>query len=237
MSHNSKYGKRDFSYYDGFFFKTPRLMEEFKGQFGVWDRMKEAWRRNTTNWIEMTYEEEASKFEGIPMKYLGNDAIDSDTEMYTHNIEHMFDRAVRNYIFKDELDDVFAINKAMQYMLMMKDENKHGETIKALERNLELTIRGRTQASPDSKDKSVFLAKNRSRFNWKKAILSLKNMAAYPLLTLNFIGGSLNGLMATILTVKDSLKNSMLKRSWFFTGMDGDHVDFTFRDLLGGFTA
>lgn len=185
----------------------------------------------------MTFEEEGSKFEGIPMKYLGNDAIDSDPSIYSHNLENLFTKSIRSYILKDELDDVYAINKAMQYMMMMKDEDKHSETIKMLERNLELTILNRNQATPSAEERAVFVSKNKAKFSFYKLLLTLKSLSAYPLLTLNYIGGSLNAIMASILTVKQSIKNSMLKRGWFFTGIDKDHVDFSARDLAGGFAA
>lgn len=114
----------------------------------------------------MTYDEQTSKFDGIPMKYLGNDVINSDPEMFSMDMENIFDKALRNWIFKDELDDVFAINKAMQYMMKLRDEGKYYETIMALERTLQLTILGRTQASPEAKEKSDFISKNRSRINY-----------------------------------------------------------------------
>ena len=138
-----------FVYERGWFPKTPTTLEEFGY---IWNKeyRQELWRRHVTLHHEVEHELEFNELEVIPLKYLGSDYLNT-SENYSINAEMNFDKFVRNALLKEELEQVYAYGKGIQYYLAAKgntDEtgaHEFDNTISYLKTALESQVRGRRQ--------------------------------------------------------------------------------------------
>jgi len=230
-------GYEKYEHYDGWFPKTYKMLEEH-GTILNKSYREEFIKQNFTLHVEDTYEETFNEVEAIPIKYLGNKYIDS-SENYSLNAEAQFDKMMRNLIYKDELDNIYTIGKAMQFYLQLKGDNRTGvdysNTIKYLETAIEMQVRGRKwqltkplQHRQESGLRNEFGGMN--RINWIKTIRSLKSAAAAPIMWLKPLAGTANGVFTYMVLLKEGLKGSLSTGAPMF-GVDGDQVSFTVRDV------
>lgn len=217
--------KDSFVYSKGFFPKVPRRLEEF-GSILNKNRAKEAWKRFSSFYIEDVYEGWHSQTEALPMKYLGNSIIDANPQKFSMNIEYQFDKFMKAYINKEELDDVYALGKGIQYMAQSNQQDRLADF---LDKQIKQQIQGISQSRTSKKN---FVGKNKYNLDFLKMLGGLKNVAAAPIMWLNIVGGSANSVFTYMFAVKESVKNQVMKNGADFFGIDGKSVDFTAEDLF-----
>jgi hypothetical protein len=187
--------------------------------------MKEAWKRNSTFYIEDVYEGWNNTEEAIPMKYTGSTKMDANVNLFSMNVEVQFDQFVKSYTFKEEMDDVFALGKGIQYAANAKNfKNTSG----FLETAIEQQVRGRTQIRTSNFN---FLSKNKMNLDFLKLISSTKNIASAPAMWFNYIGGTANGIYTYMYAAKDAVRNSAIKFGHKFHGIEGSSIDMTVSDF------
>lgn len=214
-----------FEYYEGFIPKVPRLIEEYGSIFKK-ERLKEVWRRFSSFYVEDVYEGWNNTEEAIPMKYMGSPKMDSNPNLYSLNIEHQFDKFMRAYLFKEEMDDVYALGKGIEFQL--KAEGKFDNTASYMSTTIEQLLRGRTQ---QRNSKSNFLSKNRHNIDFFKIMAETKNIAAAPIMWFNYIGGTANGIFTYMFTLKETIRNGAIKAGHKFHGINGSSIDMTPKDF------
>lgn len=234
--------KAEFHYKKGWFPKVAPLLEEYGTILNERYR-KELWKRATTLQVEDEYEEMFNEVEALPMKNLGSD-YSNTVGNYSINAEVQFDLFVRNMIYKDELDDVFAFGVGLKDYLVKKKDIAHQplfeNTVKYLETAIEMQVRGRKQLNfPGG-----FVQRNGSiirngqgniyKFDWIKMLRSAKSMASAPIMWLKLPQGTANGIFTYMFSLKEGIKDSLIRSSKIgnWMGIDGDQASFTFRDYM-----
>lgn len=230
-----------FAYYDGWFPKVQKLMEEFKGPLHAeyWDQIK---KRYLTLEEDHEYEDVFNNVEALPMKYLGTQSIEL-SKNYSRSAEWQFMKFVRNSILKEELDDVFAFGRGvMEYLQQEQKVDKntsYNNTVNYLRTAIDMQVRNISQRSfPGG-----FVQRNEGftrseyghlyKLDFLKMIQSFKNLAAGPVMWLKPIQGSANAVFAYMVTLKEGLKNSIIKAvNDKFLGVDGDQLSFTLSDIM-----
>lgn len=181
--------------------------------------------------------------EALPIKYTGSKYTNS-TGNYSINAEVQFDKFARNMIYKDELDDVYAFGVGLMEYLNKKKDLQHQplfeNTVKYLETAIEMQVRGRKQLNfPGG-----FVQRNGSiirngqgniyKFDWIKMLRSAKTAASAPIMWLKVPQGTANGIFTYMFTLKESIKDSLIKSGQIgnWMGIDGDQTSFTFKDYM-----
>jgi hypothetical protein len=201
---------------------------------------KEYFRDNFTIFNEAHFEQELNETEVIPMAYLGNDYIES-TGHYSLNAEHQFEKFVSRMLVKEELEDTYAFGKGM--LLYLETKRMEGyllypRTIEYLEKALESQIRGRRELEVPwlARNSNLFRTANGDidRVNWTKVIRTIKTSAAAPIMWLKPAAGLANAIFTYIFTLKEAVKNDMLKSGSIgrWTGVDGNELTFGVSDLI-----
>jgi hypothetical protein len=244
MSSNKKHNIRPFEYWRGFMPKVPKAMEEFKSYMDP-DYWAEAWKRFSTFYQENQFEQWSNEIEAIPMKYMGNQRTNTDVNQYSFNVERQFDRFTRAMLYKEHMDEVFALGKGIQWMLSYRDDKRFSHTIEYLDKAIRMQVQGRTQIHNMAK-KSI--SKNPSKTSILKLLMGMTRMAAAPIMWFNWVGGTANGIFTNMYLRKEAIKNSILAGDdagigqaalrlgslgmiGSFKGIEGNHVDFTVKDL------
>jgi len=175
------------------------------------------------------------------MKYLGSDYSNS-SDNYSINPEIQFDKFVRNSILKEELEEVYAYGKGIQLYLNNDPENldEQGKpmltnTMEYLKTALDMQVRGRKQLKVPGdfiqRNGSVIRTGDGQRIymiDWAKVLRTLKSAASAPIMWLKPLQGTANGIFTYMYTLKEAIKNDMLrqKRIGNFIGIDGDDAMF-----------
>lgn len=180
------------------------------------------------------------------MKYLGSDYANSSNN-YSINPEIQFDKFIRNSILKEELEEVYAYGKGIQ-LYLNNDPSKLDEqgkpmmsnTIEYLKTALDFQVRGRKQL----KVPGGFIQRNGSiirtgdgqrvyMIDWAKVLRTLKSAASAPIMWLKPLQGTANGIFTYMYTLKEAIKNDMLRQKNVgnFIGIDGDEVGFGVKDI------
>lgn len=190
---------------------------------------------------EANFELDWNEIEAVPIKYLGNEWIDS-SRLYSRNAEYQFDLFTRNMEMKDALEDAYAFGKGLQLYLNISDPenpNKamYENTIEFLEKQIDMQVRNRDQRdfSGGFVQRNIVPARlgtSRSTMglSWVKIIRNLTRLAAAPIMWLKPLQGTANGIFITMYSIKEAIKDSVLK-SGKIHGIDGDQVSFTIKDL------
>ncbi len=168
----------------------------------------------TTNYFEAEFEGLYSTEEGIPMKYLGNAYVDASMD-YSRNIELIVDSFVKQHLYKQHLDQVYAFGHAMKYYLQAEEDADKGIFFKNLiewfEMSIPLHILG--QRSKDLKlsgrEFAVIKDGRYASFNWIKFLRSLKNFFAGPTMWLKPVTGTINAIFANLVTIKEAIRNTI----------------------------
>lgn len=246
---HNKYRKEreasNFEYYEGWFAKVPKLLEEYGGPTNMeyWQQVK---RKNFTIQEENEYEDLFNNVEALPMKYLGTETMEI-SENYSMSAEWSFMKFVRMAILKEELDDVFAFGKGVQMYLENEQKrdpsNGFRNTIEYMKKQMDMQIRGVKQREFQGgfvgRNGSILTSKEGHlyKIDWLKAIRSFKNVAAGPVMWLKPFAGSANTVFTYMATLKDGLKNSILNRiNGKIMGVDSPEtnqfVEYTASDII-----
>lgn len=239
-----------FEYTDGWMPKVQPLLSEF----GFTDRkskLKGSKASGAENWMRVWYQRnltftEETKFEGfdkrsiaegLPMKYLNTEeTFTSNPDFYSLNLEYQFDKFTKSYLWKEYMDDVFAYGQAIRIMLNtegnMPDGDLKDKTVKMMKRELDLKVRGKPAGWGSSDDR--FMSHNKYNFSMIKALQAIKSLSSYPILGLNYVGGSANAIFITASALKTSVINTGLKRVKL-DGLNADEWDFDFKDFVKAF--
>lgn len=209
---------------------VPKTGEEIRSEDGVLSAKHGEYLKN--KYARMYYEDQFEQWYNdemiLPFKYLPNQKVMNEGN-FSKNAELQFDRFMRSMIFKEELDDAYALGKSVQYMLEDKKDDKgpmFKATINFLDDMLEMVIRGRSQRQFDSK----LFARGLDR-DYVKIIRSAKQAVSAPIMWLKPIQGTANGVFTYMYTVKEGIKGTVMGRLGNVIGIDGSTVDFTADDL------
>lgn len=208
----------------------PITGEEVRDRDGVHkkeyrDYLKE---RYATMYVEGTFDQWYNDDMALPMKYLPNDYVEKE-QAYSLNAELQFDKFMRAMINKEELDDVYALYKGLQWSLEAKDKLAGGmptfaSTADLLKTNAEMQIRGRTQ-----RDFKTKLIKRGVNANWIKILGTFQQVTAAPIMWLKPITGTANGVFTYMYTLKESVVGSISGLNML--GIDQSAADFTAADI------
>lgn len=198
--------------------------------------------------LENSWDEWMNEDDIIPVKGVETDHNTQD-DMYTRNVEVIFDRMVRNMEMKDKMDYVYAVGQGLRTYLTLKKDGQgaklYKNTIAFLEDKLLMDILNQIKQQPFSSKmfrspfkferKTVGSDYEQKGINMKaisptKILLSLKHLASASLMWLQPVNGTRNGIFVSIVNTKDSIRNSILERG--FKGIKGDEVDFTVKDMV-----
>lgn len=182
--------------------------------------------RYGTMYVERYFEQWYNDEMALPFKYLPNEKILAD-ETYSLNVELQFDKFMRAMIYKEELDDVYAMYKGLQYTVEAKDAASgipaFSGTAELLKINAEMQIRGRTQRQFKTRLFNRGVGKD-----WIKILGTVQQITAAPIMWLKPITGTANGVFTYMYTVKEGIKGSVITK---LSGIDNHAADFTSADL------
>lgn len=224
-----------FKYYDGFIPKEAPTMSDIieeHGISGLPQILKFVKHRYLTNYFEANYEGMYSSEEAIPMKGLGSAYID-DNHLYTRNLEFSVDNFMKQSFYKQHLDEVYAYGKAMQIYLEVKASVNQGitfdRTIEWFEESVNLHILGHRQKEVEVSGRTFGRLKDNKyeQFNTIKFLRSVKNFFAGPTMWLKPLTSLPNAVFASLVTLKESIKNS--------SGLGGANTNFGLTDIAFGF--
>lgn len=221
-------------FYRGFMPKYPPQTEDIIREHGVMSKEFVALLKNKylTNYYEAFYEGWFSTEEAIPMKYLGGGEIDMNNN-YTLDVELMMDNFVKQYYYKQEMDQVYTYGIAMKMYLTAKERKDDSitfeKTAQWFEDSVNQHVLGRradtlTLTRREIRRKDI---DNFKRFDVVKFLRSLKNFFAGPTMWLKPLSGLANATFAYLTSLKEAVKNEF--------GIQGEHVKFGMGHLREGF--
>lgn len=236
-------GNDKFTYYRGWFPKTPKEQAELLYDIGEGSYLKgitdkkfwnDLWNRSVSYYYENNYQGRNKAAAVLPLQYLGNRKI-NDAEMYTLNPEVQFDRFTKSIEYKKFTDPVYALGEAVRGWLTMqkdKDQPIYSESAKLLGKLLTADVLGRTiRPKLVSKPIRVITGKDDDKELRADALLMLaRNWTSATLMWLKPFTGGGNGLHASLLMHRDAIKSSIAKTKIF--GVEEDSLDYTMSDSL-----
>jgi len=166
------------------------------------------------------------------MKYLGSSTIDSN-ENYTLNLEMAVDGFMKQHYYKQNLDSTYTFGQAIKLYLLSKQNEGQGVTydnlIQWFEDSMNLHILGRKQKEWRISTRSFGVVRNNNyeQFNFAKFLRSLKQFFSGPTMWLKPLTGLPNFVFASLVNIKEGLKNSI--------GLGGPNSNFGIGDLAYGF--
>jgi hypothetical protein len=246
-------GNKVFEYQKGM---TPRF---HMGTKEIFDRFKFSGRtfqhifdKYLTFRLENNWDEWQNEDEIIPVKGVENDYNTQD-DMYTRNVEVIFDRMVRNLEMKDKMDYVYALGQGIRTYLKLKDNGDgakmYQNTINFLEDKLLMDILNQVNQNSFSnkmvkgiefKLPRVFVGSDKEKKDSGKAydlkaisvhkiLLAMKHLASASIMWMQPINGTRNGIFVSIVNAKDAVRNSIVERT--LQGIDSNFIDFTVKDM------
>lgn len=190
------------------------------------------WNRYATNFFEASFDRWNSTLEAIPFKGLGENGI-SESRNYSHDLEYLVDGFVKQNFYKQHLDEVYAFGASMQIYLKLKEASADNiifkNTIEWFEDSLDLHILGKKDNRNEwvARNLKINSSTGYHNFNFTKFLRSLKGFFVAPTMWLKPLTGLPNGVFASLVTLKEGVKNSLF--------MKGDHSNFGIKDIQEGF--
>jgi hypothetical protein len=230
-----------FNYYEGFLPKVYPTADDIAANHGNYspEMLKFIRLKYTTNFYESMYDGWFSTDEAIPMKYLDNKEI-LDNDNFSTDLDHVMNNFVRQYAYKQYLDEVYAFGQASKLYLQAKaeaDSNiNYEKLVDWFENSIDLHVLGRRQQEMQMTRREWRLntANGFKRFNWPKFLRSLKQFFAASTMWLKPIGGTANFVFASLYTLKEGIRSSVGTKIY---GTDKDNQDFGIADIVAGFGA
>lgn len=227
--------REKFVYKRGFFPKHPPQLVDVAARHGGYFSqgvLRFIWNRNMTNYFEAVYDNWFNTDEAIPMKYLGGNGIEMSGN-YTMNVELALDAFVKQHYYKQHLDQTYAFAQATKLYLTAKENAGNGITYDRLidwfENSIDLHILGRRQKEIKFGTRT-FGRINKGQyqqFNAVKFLRSVKNFFTGPTMWLKPLTGLPNFVFASLVTLKEGLKNSL--------GLGTANANFDLADIAFGF--
>lgn len=208
---------------------VPITGEEVHRRYGFHSKQYQDYlkERYATMNIETEFEQWYNDEMALPFKYLPNDKTFANNG-YSLNVELQFDKFMRNMIYKEELDDVHALYKGLQWTLEHKDATTKGSpafgaSIELLDKNAKMQIQGRTQ-----REFKTRLFKRGVNKNYIKMVNTTMQLTSAPIMWLKPITGTANGVFTYMYTLKEAAKGSVIQR---IAGIENHAAAFTVSDL------
>lgn len=227
--------REKFVYERGFFPKHPPQIDDVAAKHGGYlskGALSFVWNRYMTNYFETVFDGWFNTDEAIPMKYLGGNGIEHSGN-YTMNVELAVDAFVKQHYYKQHLDQTYAFAQAMKLYLTAKENAGNGITYDRLkewfENSIDLHILGRRQKEINFGTRTFGrVAQGQyQQFNAVKFLRSLKNFFTGPTMWLKPLTGLPNFVFASLVTLKEGIKNS--------AGLGTANANFDLGDIAFGF--
>lgn len=228
-----------FKYYRGVIPKVAPQLSDIVEKHGYFSKPMLDYLVNkyATFYLESVYENWLATEDVLPLKYLGTREI-IEEQAYTLDLDYAVNTFMKEYYYKQELDEVYTFGKAMQIYLQAQAEKSSGDITyehltKWFEDSINLHVLGRRQQNLSLSKRPMRLntSKGFKQVNWVKVLRSLKTFFAGPVMWLKPIAGTANFVFASIYTLKEGLKNSISSRTF----ADNRTLDFTLSDIAWGF--
>jgi hypothetical protein len=238
-------------YYDGFFFKVPITEEEVVLRAGGGSYLKGLFSKNAikrmlfekaTMFRERNYENWFDDSQALPVKYLGNEYIDT-AQNYTHSIEEMFVKAVTEMERVQQMQDVYALGMAIRDKLATQRDPSnpmqpmYKNLVKFLDAKLVHDVQKRSINMKWGNTKrvripmyNIYTGKTENYpISIDKLLLALRSWGSMVTMWARPFRGIGNGLQAVLLTHREGIKGSIAKMK--FLGISGDAIDFDEGDI------
>jgi len=232
---NKKKSKLDQRKYEkGFFFKVPISNEEiiyregngsyFKGLFKK-SSLQRMFYNAATQFREKEFENWFDDNMAMPLKYMGNHYIDS-SKNYTRNMETIFAKAVTELERTDQLNDVYALGTALQYKFKYGDPNSENPVLytrlsEFLDAKLIHDVQKRSKPISYLRTKKVripMLTNNGVKpipVSLDQVLMGFRSWGSAITMWAKPFQGTGNALHATILTHREGLKGTLIKKLKF----------------------
>ena len=230
-----------FKYYEGFLPKLYPTSDDIAAKHGSYGKQMLDFikMKYTTNFYESMYDGWFSTDEAMPMKYLDNKEI-LDNNNFSTDLDHVMNNFVRQYTYKQELDEVYAYGVASKLYLQAKavaDENiNYTKLVDWFEDSINLHVLGYKQSELTMRKREwkINTSKGFKTFNWPKFLRSVKAFFGASTMWLKPISGTANFVFASLYTLKEGVRNSITNKMY---GTDKDNTDFGVLDIAKGFGA
>lgn len=224
-------GKK-WEYYYGFLPKYAPQLDDIAKQHGGYlskGMLQYLWNKHVTNFWEYEFDGWGNTQEGIPLKGLGNQFIDNNG-YYTLNLELAVDTFIKNMYYKQHMDEVYTFGLGLQ--MYLKELTRAEETLSLnrltewFEDSVQQHILGRKDLTNDwlTRNFKINTAKGYQQFNFPKFLRTLRNFFSSATMWLKPVTGIANHIFATIVTLKEGFKNSVLSSA-----------DFGLKEITAGF--
>jgi hypothetical protein len=191
--------------------------------------IKEKVKRRLTYYVEDEYMMYTDRNMAMPFRYLGSAKMDNARD-YTKNLEFMFDNFHKSTVYKQHMDPVYAAGQALkQYLLMQKDgrgQPMFENTANFLKKKLMGDILGRRMRMKYSR---LPLQVGKYNVHIDKIIELMIGWTSATIMWLRPMQGGGNGLHASLLTWRESLKGSIASK---FLHIDGNLIDMQLKDRI-----
>ena len=240
--------KRNWSYVRGWFPKIPVTSDETGNIFTQYFNKKywkSLYNAHTLNYYESELVQERNLEEAIPWRYLGSPRIEAEGE-YSLNLETAFLQFMKYHIMKEERTDVYALGRGlMERAKYVQEQNMYtpmNNVIEYLDKMIKMQIQGLKQTDFGGgllrKDIPLITSVkgNARRPDWVKIIRSIKTSSAAPIMLLKPFQGAANAVFISLYTLKESIKDSIIKNTGVgnFLKVDSNFTGFTVADLSKG---
>lgn len=245
--HSKRANRRKFTYRNGFFPMFQKTDKELNADFS-WENarkfIKEKWKRDTTLFYENLVDEWQVEDNVIPIKGLGSLEWTLTNSSYSLDLAEQYTRFMKNIRYKEAMDDVMGLAKAMQIYVKLQNQSKEkvglNPTGKSLVSYIETVfiqqgILGKysdTLFGSKPLLTNTIIPKKKSgykRFSWPKFLLSLKRYTSNTVMFANVPSGTANAIFITMMTIHKGISGSIAKRS--LLGVDKTVSQFTLGSL------
>jgi len=236
-------------WHKGFFFKLPPTSEdiilrngegkELKGRFSK-KTLGSLLYRYSTFFRENQYEGWDNDVQALPIKFLGNDFIDS-SKAYTRNMEIIFFKAIAEMEKKKYMDPVYSTGKALEYRLSIEtiDGESNQPAYENLSKFMNLTLLQKVQGKivmKNGRERGLRLPMytpngwQNQKVSTDAIVRSLTKWASMNTMWLRPFQGTGNGVHAMLLTHREGIKGSIANLN--LLGIKGESIDFTYSDIV-----
>ena len=237
MSVDSGMGFDYNSHKKSFLPKVPVTNQEVRDKYGLISKeiLSSTYKRVATMYYEDAFEEWDNSQDALPLKYLGSDSMNISNN-YSLDLYNIFSKFMGSCIKKEYMDDVYVVGEGIKNLMELKAKTANSpqlfkKSISMLESLIMNQVLGKPRI-PKLTTRIPFTKRgadgSRHQISLYKLIKSLKSFVSLSMLALHPIGGLKNAVFINILSAKESMKGSILKR---MTGIDGTEIDFTAKDI------
>lgn len=227
-----------FEYYEGFFPKVAQTVDDIKQKHGAFSKemLQFLKLKHTTNYFESVYEGIHNIDEAFPMKYLDNREIILN-DNFSLDLDLAVNQFVKQYTYKQELDDVYVFANGLKLYLDAKDQVGNNINLDKLvgwfEDSINLHILGKRQTDLPLRKREfrINTTSGFKKFNWAKFFRSLKAFFGASTMWLKPVSGLANFAFASIATIKAGIRND-ISNAWY--GVSDDPNKFGTTDILKG---